>query len=55
MLNSVSRMETQAYKLGGGGEFCSMIHDRFDHDQHEALIRQLFHIRETGFVAKYVE
>jgi hypothetical protein len=37
------------------GEFCSMIHDRFDRDQHEALIRQLFHIRETEFVAEYVE
>jgi hypothetical protein len=25
-------------------EFCSLLHDRFDRDQHEALIRQLFHI-----------
>jgi hypothetical protein len=25
--------------------FCAMIHDRFGHDQHEALIHQLFHIR----------
>jgi hypothetical protein len=27
------------------GEFCSLIHNRFGCDQHEALIRQLFHIR----------
>jgi hypothetical protein len=32
-----------------------MIHDRFGRDQHEALIRQLFHIRQSGSVAKYVE
>jgi hypothetical protein len=39
----------------GWEEFCSMIHNRFGHDQHEALIRQLFHIRQTGSVAEYVE
>jgi hypothetical protein len=36
-------------------EFCVMIHDRFGCDQHEALIRQLFHIRQSGTVALYVE
>jgi hypothetical protein len=25
--------------------FCSLIHDHFSRDQHEVLIRQLFHIR----------
>jgi hypothetical protein len=32
-----------------------MIHDRFGHDQHEALIRQLFHIHRSGLVAEYIE
>jgi hypothetical protein len=36
-------------------EFCSMLHDRFGRDQHEALIRQLFHIRQSGTVTEYVE
>ncbi|KAK3126898.1 hypothetical protein QOZ80_7AG0564790 [Eleusine coracana subsp. coracana] len=36
-------------------EFCSMIHDRFGRDQHEALIRQLFHIKQTESVAHYVK
>jgi hypothetical protein len=35
--------------------FCAMIHDRFGRDQHEALIHQLFHIRQVGTVAEYVE
>jgi hypothetical protein len=36
-------------------EFCSQIHDRFGREQHESLIRQLFHIRLSGTVAEYVE
>jgi hypothetical protein len=32
-----------------------MVHDRFGHDQHEALIRQLFHICQVGSVAEYVD
>jgi hypothetical protein len=36
-------------------QFCSLIHDRFSRDQHEALIRQLFHIRQKGTVIEYVE
>jgi hypothetical protein len=32
-----------------------MVHDRFGRDQHELLIRQLFHIRQTGSVSEYVE
>jgi hypothetical protein len=36
-------------------EFCARIHDRFNRDQHEALIRQLFYIRQTSSVSEYVE
>jgi hypothetical protein len=32
-----------------------MLHDRFGRDQHEVLFRQLFHIRQSGTVADYVE
>jgi hypothetical protein len=39
----------------GWNEFCALVHDRFSHDQHESLIRQLFHIRRGGSVAEYVE
>jgi hypothetical protein len=35
--------------------FCTMVHDRFGRNQHEALIRQLFHIRQLGTIAEYVE
>jgi hypothetical protein len=28
-------------------ELSSWIHDRFGRDQHESLIRQLFHIKQT--------
>jgi hypothetical protein len=31
------------------------VHDRFGRDQHEVLIRQLFHIKQIGYVAEYVE
>jgi hypothetical protein len=31
-------------------EVCSWIHDRFGHDQHESLVRQLFHIKQTTSV-----
>ena len=30
------------------------MHDRFDHDQHESLIRQLFHIRQITTVSDYL-
>jgi hypothetical protein len=35
--------------------FCQALHDRFDRDQHEALIRQLFQIKQTTTVTEYVE
>jgi hypothetical protein len=36
-------------------QFCKFVHDRFGRDQHEVLIRQLFHIKQIGYVAEYVE
>lgn len=36
-------------------EFCGLIHERFGREQHESLIRQPFHIRQTGSVPDYVE
>jgi hypothetical protein len=36
-------------------QFCSSLHDMFRRDQHEALIRQLFHIKQSGLVAYYVD
>jgi hypothetical protein len=36
-------------------EFCTLIHDGFGRDQHEALICQLFHIHQTGVVTDYVD
>jgi hypothetical protein len=53
-LASVCREVSLLVKLGGGGDFCSLIHDRFSRDQHEALSRQLFYIRQTGSVNEYV-
>jgi hypothetical protein len=35
--------------------FCAQIHDRFGRDQHEALIRYLFHIRQVGSGTQYVD
>lgn len=39
----------------GWEEFCGLIHDRFGREQHESLIRKLFHIRQNGPVSEYVE
>lgn len=36
-------------------DFGLMILDRFGRDQHEVLVRQLFHIRQTGSVADYID
>ena len=35
--------------------FCQALHERFDRDQHEALIRKLFHVKQTSTVSDYVE
>lgn len=36
-------------------EFCNLVHERFGREQHESLIRQLFHIKQLGSVSDYVE
>jgi len=35
-------------------DFCSLLLDRFGRDEHDQLIRQLLHIRQTGTVPEYV-
>jgi hypothetical protein len=37
------------------GEFGHLVLEHFGKDQHQLLIRQLFHVRQTGTVAAYVE
>ena len=34
--------------------FCAELHSRFHRDQHELLIRKLFHLRQTSTVSDYV-
>nr|ACR36904.1 unknown [Zea mays] len=34
--------------------FCKLLMDRFGRDQHQALLRQLFRIRQTGSVEEYI-
>jgi hypothetical protein len=34
-------------------ELCMWIHERFGRDQHDSLIRQLFHIKQTSLVQEY--
>jgi hypothetical protein len=34
--------------------FCQLLHDRFDRDQHESLLRQMFNIRQQSTVSAYV-
>jgi hypothetical protein len=36
-------------------ELCSWIHERFDKDQHEILIRQLYKIKQSGSVQEYID
>jgi hypothetical protein len=42
-------------RLPSWKELCSWLHDRFGHDQHDSLIRQLFHIRQVGSVQEYID
>jgi hypothetical protein len=35
-------------------QFCVMVRDRFDQDQHELLVRQLLQIRQTSSVSEYI-
>lgn len=34
---------------------CALVRERFSHDQHELLLRQLFHIKQTSSVQEYVD
>jgi hypothetical protein len=36
-------------------DFGTLIHDRFGKDQHVSLVRQLFHIKQQGYVGEYVD
>jgi hypothetical protein len=36
-------------------ELCTWIHEWFGRDQHESLIRQLFHIKQTSSVQDYID
>jgi hypothetical protein len=36
-------------------QFCQAIHDRFGREQHELVIRKLFHIKQTSTVQDYVD
>jgi hypothetical protein len=36
-------------------EFCADVSARFERDQHNHLIRQFFHIRQTATVTEYVD
>ncbi|CAO2169811.1 unnamed protein product [Urochloa humidicola] len=47
-------VETKA-KSSSWSEFCKMVLDRFGRDQHELLIRQMLHLRQTGLVKEYIE
>lgn len=40
---------------GSWSTFYKLLHDRFDGDQHELLLRQLFNIRHTSTVTDYVD
>jgi hypothetical protein len=35
-------------------DFCALLHHRFDRDQHELLIRQLFHVQQTSTISEYL-
>ena len=39
----------------GWQDFCALVRERFYHDQHELLIHQLFHIKQTASVQEYVD
>lgn len=36
-------------------DFCAVVSDKFDRDQHDQLIRQMDHIKQTGSVWEYYE
>lgn len=47
-------VESHAAHLSWEG-FCALIRERFAKNQHQLLLRQLFHIRQSGSVAAYVD
>jgi hypothetical protein len=42
-------------KSASWSDVCGWIHDRFGRDQHESLIRQLFHIKQIGSIQEYID
>jgi hypothetical protein len=36
-------------------ELCTWIHEQFGRGQHDSLIRQLFHIKQTSLVQEYID
>jgi hypothetical protein len=42
-------------RLANWLELCSWIHDRFGQDQHEILIKHLYHIKQLGSVQDYID
>lgn len=36
-------------------DLCRLLHDRFDQDQHESLLWQLYHTRQAGTVQYYID
>jgi hypothetical protein len=44
-----------SFRSGSWGEFCRLVLDRFGKDQHEVLLRQLLHIRQTAGVQEYAD
>ena len=39
-----------SFRSGSSREFCRLLLDRFGKDQHEVLLQQLLHIRQTAGV-----
>jgi hypothetical protein len=35
--------------------FCNLLHGRFGRDQHQSLLRQLFHIKQTAALSEYID
>jgi hypothetical protein len=42
-------------RAGGWEHFCQLVLNRFGKDQHELLIRHLFHIHQTGSEQEYID
>ncbi|WVZ49071.1 hypothetical protein U9M48_000452 [Paspalum notatum var. saurae] len=42
-------------RFGNWEQFCRLLLERFGKDQHELLIRQFYHMRQTGSVSDYIQ